>query len=138
MVRKNSEQISRNMKQVKNKDSLIELMLRKELWKRGMRYRKNVKNVYGKPDIAFIGKKIAVFVDSEFWHGYNFEVNKENIHSNKKFWFNKIKRNMERDLEVTIQLRDSGWIVLRFWGNEIKKDLLGCADVIEKIYKEKN
>ena len=76
MVRKNSEQISRNMKQVKNKDSLIELMLRKELWKRGMRYRKNVKNVYGKPDIAFIGKKIAVFVDSEFWHGYDWENRK--------------------------------------------------------------
>ena len=79
MVRRNSEQISRNMKQVKNKDSLIELILRKELWKRGMRYRKNVKNICGKPDIAFIGKRIAVFVDSEFWHGYNFEVNKERL-----------------------------------------------------------
>lgn len=137
MVRRNSEQISRNMKQVKNKDSLIELILRKELWKRGMRYRKNVKNVCGKPDIAFIGKRIAVFVDSEFWHGYNFEVNKENIHSNKKFWFNKIKRNIERDLEVTIQLRDSGWVVLRFWGNDIKRNLKGCADEIEKFYKER-
>lgn len=137
MVRRNSEQISRNMKQVKNKDSLIELILRKELWKRGMRYRKNVKNICGKPDIAFIGKRIAVFVDSEFWHGYNFEVNKENIHSNKIFWFNKIKRNIERDLEVTIQLRDSGWVVLRFWGNDIKRNLKGCADEIEKFYKER-
>ena len=112
MVRRNSEQISRNMKQVKNKDSLIELILRKELWKRGMRYRKNVKNICGKPDIAFIGKRIAVFVDSEFWHGYNFEVNKENIHSNKIFWFNKIKRNIERDLEVTIQLRDYKQVII--------------------------
>ena len=137
MVRRNSEQISRNMKQVKNKDSLIELILRKELWKRGMRYRKNVKNICGKPDIAFIGKRIAVFVDSEFWHGYNFEVNKEKIHSNKIFWFNKIKRNIERDLEVTIQLRDSGWVVLRFWGNDIKRNLKGCADEIEKFYKER-
>ena len=137
MVRRNSEQISRNMKQVKNKDSLIELILRKELWKRGMRYRKNVKNICGKPDIAFIGKRIAVFVDSEFWHGYNFEVNKENIHSNKIFWFNKIKRNIESDLEVTIQLRDSGWVVLRFWGNDIKRNLKGCADEIEKFYKER-
>ena len=119
------------------REDSIELLLRKELWKRGMRYRKNVKNICGKPDIAFIGKRIAVFVDSEFWHGYNFEVNKENIHSNKIFWFNKIKRNIERDLEVTIQLRDSGWVVLRFWGNDIKRNLKGCADEIEKFYKER-
>lgn len=65
------EQRRRNMQAVKNKDSQIELLLRQELWKRGLRYRKNVNRIYGKPDIVFIGKKIAVFCDSEFWHGYN-------------------------------------------------------------------
>ena len=77
------EQRRKNMKAIKCKDSDIELMLRKALWKKGLRYRKNVKTVYGHPDIAFIGKKVAVFCDSEFWHGYNFEVNKE-----KTYWDN--------------------------------------------------
>ena len=67
------EQRRRNMQAVKNKDSKIEIALRKELWARGLRYRKNAKNVFGKPDIVFVGKKVAVFCDSEFWHGYNWE-----------------------------------------------------------------
>ena len=70
------EQRRKNMQAIKSKDSQIELLLRKELWRRGLRYRKNVKNIYGKPDIAFIGKKVAVFCDSEFWHGYNWEERK--------------------------------------------------------------
>jgi len=76
MIKKTKEQISYNMRQVKNKDSEIELMLRRELWKRNIRYRKNVTRIFGKPDIAFIRKKVAVFVDSEFWHGFNWEVRK--------------------------------------------------------------
>lgn len=83
---KSKEQISYNMRQVKNKDSKIELLLRKELWSRGLRYRKNVKKVFGHPDIAFIGKKIAVFCDSEFWHGYDWENRKADIKSNQDFW----------------------------------------------------
>lgn len=74
MAKKTPEQISYNMSRVKNKDSAIEVALRKELWSRGLRYRKNVKTVFGKPDIVFVGKKVAVFCDSEFWHGYNWEV----------------------------------------------------------------
>ena len=67
------EQRRKNMQAIKCKGSQIELLLTKELWSRGLRYRKNVKNIIGKPDIAFIGKKIAVFCDSEFWHGYDWE-----------------------------------------------------------------
>ena len=67
------EQRRKNMQAVKNKDSKIELMLRKELWARGLRYRKNDKTVFGHPDLTFKGKKIAVFVDSEFWHGFDWE-----------------------------------------------------------------
>lgn len=120
------------MQAVKNKGSKIEVSLQKELWHRGLRYRKNVKTVYGKPDIAFIGKKVAVFCDSEFWHGYDWVNKNKEIKSNRDFWIPKIERNMERDREVNEELIDEGWIVLRFWGNEIKKNLHGCADRIEK------
>ena len=133
MSKKTPEQISFNMKQVKNKDSKIEVALRQELWSRGIRYRKNVNRVYGKPDIAFIGKKIAVFCDSEFWHGYNWEERKKDFKSHLEFWIPKIERNMERDREVTERLESEGWIVLRFWGNEIKRNTAHCADVIEKV-----
>ena len=77
------------MQQVKNKDSKIEVLLRKELWSRGIRYRKNVNRIYGKPDIVFIGKKIAVFCDSEFWHGYNWEERKKILNHIKNFGYQK-------------------------------------------------
>ena len=131
-MQKTKEQISHNMQQVKNKDSKIEVLLRKELWSRGLRYRKNVNRIYGKPDIVFIGKKVAVFCDSEFWHGYNWEERKKDFKSHQEFWIPKIERNMERDAEVTAKLESEGWTVLRFWGNEIKKNTAQCADIIEK------
>lgn len=136
MAKKTPEQISYNMRQVKNKDSGIELALRKELWSRGLRYRKNVKSVYGKPDIAFIGKKIAIFCDSEFWHGYDWEKHKKDFKSHQEFWIPKIERNMERDREVTAKLESKGWIVLRFWGKEIKKNVSICADIIQKVWED--
>lgn len=131
------EQRRRNMQAVKNKDSQIELLLRKELWSRGVRYRKNSTKIFGKPDIVFIGKKIAVFCDSEFWHGYNWEERKKDFKSHQEFWIPKIERNMERDKEVTTTLESEGWTVLRFWGNEIKKNTAQCADIIEKVVRSK-
>jgi DNA mismatch endonuclease Vsr len=129
------EQRRRNMQAVKNKDSQIELLLRQELWSRGLRYRKNVNRIYGKPDIVFIGKKIAVFCDSEFWHGYNWEERKKDFKSHQEFWIPKIERNMERDAEVTAKLEAEGWTVLRFWGNEIKKNVSACADLIQNVWE---
>lgn len=129
---KTKEQISFNMRQVKNKDSEIEITLRKELWRRGLRYRKNVKTITGKPDIVFKGKKVAVFCDSEFWHGYDWEHRNLEIKSRREFWVPKIERNMKRDREVSEMLEADGWIVLRFWGKQIKKDTAGCADIIER------
>ncbi len=131
------EQISRNMKAVKNKDSQIELLLRKELWSRGLRYRKNSNKVFGHPDIVFIGKKVAVFCDSEFWHGYNWEERKKDFKSHQEFWIPKIERNMQRDAEVTAKLSEDGWTVLRFWGKDIKKNTAQCADIIEKAVQPK-
>ena len=137
MSKKTKEQISYNMQQIKNKDSGIERILRKELWSRNIRYRKNVKTVFGKPDIAFIGLKIAVFCDSEFWHGYNWTERRNDFQSNRDFWIPKIERNMERDREVNNRLASEGWTVLRFWGNEITKNTAACADKIERIIREK-
>ena len=135
-MKKTPEQISFNMRRVKNKDSVIELALRKELWKRGLRYRKNVKSVYGKPDIAFIGKKIAVFCDSEFWHGYAWEITQDEFQSRRDFWIPKIERNIQRDHEVNEKLRGDGWVVLRFWGKEIKQDVSACADIIQAVWNQ--
>lgn len=134
-MKKTKEQISFNMKRVKNKDSEIELALRKELWNRGLRYQKNVTKIFGKPDLVFKGKKVAVFCDSEFWHGYNWEERKKDFKSNQEFWIPKIERNIERDKEVTAELEKQGWTVLRFWGKEIKKNAGGCADIIEKAVR---
>ena len=129
------EQRRRNMQAVKNKDSKIEIALRKELWSRGLRYQKNVTSIFGKPDLVFKGKKVAVFCDSEFWHGYNWNERKKDFKSHQEFWIPKIERNMERDKEVTEELQKQGWTVLRFWGKEIKKNAGGCADIIEKAVR---
>lgn len=137
MDRHTPEQRRKNMQAIKNKDSKIELLLRKELWNRGLRYRKNVNKIFGKPDIVFTGKKIAVFCDSEFWHGYNWEERKNDFKSHQEFWISKIERNMERDREVTQRLEAEGWTVLRFWGKDIKKNVVQCADEITTVILKK-
>ena len=131
------EQTSYIMSRIRGKDTAIEVALRKELWRRNMRYRKNVRKVRGTPDIAFIGLKIAVFVDGEFWHGYDWEHKKDAFKSNREFWVAKIERNMERDREVDAMLEADGWTVIRVWGNEVKRDVIGVADRIESVWLEK-
>ncbi len=126
---------SYNMSMIKSKNTKVEILLRKELWRRGLRYRKNCSFIYGKPDLVFLRKQIAVFIDGEFWHGYNFEEIKSRLKSNKEFWIEKIERNMERDFEITQFLIEQGWAVLRFWDFEIKKDLASCADKIERTVR---
>ena len=133
------EQRRKNMQAVKNKGSKIEIVLAKALWKKGFRYRKNDKNVFGKPDFTFKGLKIAVFCDSEFWHGKDWEKRKHEHKSNIEFWHKKIERNIQRDIEVNEQLKKEGWKVLRFWGKDIKKKLDFCTQEIEQeIKKRKN
>ena len=131
------EQRTKNMRAVKNKDSEIELLLRRCLWEKGLRYRKNVKSVYGHPDIAFIGKKVAVFCDSEFWHGFDWENKQNEIKSRRDFWIPKIERNIQRDAEVNRKLKAEGWLVLRFCGKEIKTDVVSCADLVVKCLEER-
>lgn len=131
------EQISRNMKSNKGKDTNPELLLRKELWRRGLRYRKNYKELYGKPDIVFLGARIAVFVDGKMWHGYDWEHQKDDFKSRRDYWIPKIERNIEHDYEVTQELISLDWLVMRFWDFEIKKNLQECADKIEHAYNNR-
>ena len=131
------EQISRNMKSNKGKDTKPELLLRKELWRRGLRYRKNYKELYGKPDIVFLGARIAVFVDGKMWHGYDWEHQKDDFKSRRDYWIPKIEQNIEHDYEVTQELISLDWLVMRFWDFEIKKNLQECADKIERAYNNR-
>ena len=132
MDRLTREQRHKNMQAVKNKDSKIELMLRMALWNKGYRYRKNYAKLEGKPDIVLSKYKVAIFCDSEFWHGYNWKVRKYDIKSNKEFWIKKIEGNIKRDKEVNKILKKQGWKVIRFWGKEILQDTAECLNKIEK------
>ena len=124
---------SKNMRAVKNKGSKIELVLAKAMWNAGLRYRKNDPTVFGKPDFTFKGLKIAVFCDSEFWHGKDWEQHKEDHKSNVDFWIGKIERNIARDKEVTDRLRGDGWEVIRFWGKDIMKRTDECLNKVREI-----
>ena len=124
------EQRRKNMQAIRSKDTSIELRLRKALWDRGIRYRKNYKKLIGKPDIAITKYRIAIFCDSDFWHGYDWCNRNQRIKSNREYWIPKIERNMARDKEVNEALEKDGWTVLRFWEWQIKKQLDNCIDEI--------
>lgn len=133
----NKEQRRKIMQAVRSKDSKIELILRHALWKRGYRYRKNYSKITGKPDIVFLKQKIAIFCDSEFWHGFDWDARKSDIKSNKEFWINKIESNMKRDQYVNDALKTQGWKVLRFWGIDIEKNTEKCLQLIEEEIKNR-
>lgn len=131
------EQRRKNMQAIKSKDTSIEVSLRKALWNKGIRYRKNYAKLLGKPDIAITKLKIAIFCDSEFWYGYNWEEKKAKITINKQYWITKIEKNMERDSNITQLLKQDGWIVLRFWGKEIKRNLSSCVEQINAAIQQR-
>jgi len=104
---------SKTAKKIKSKNTKIELLLGRAMWAKGLRYRKNCNDIFGKPDFCFKGKKIGIFCDGEFWHGKKF-LEGEKFKSNADFWETKIKQNIERDKKVNKVLEKEGWIVLRF------------------------
>ena len=126
------EQRRRNMQHIRSKDTKPEILLRKALWHKGYRYRKNWKELPGKPDIAITKHKIAVFCDSEFFHGKDFDVKKKPA-TNPEYWEEKITRNMRRDQEVDAELKGLGWHVVRFWGRDIVSDPDACVKAVEDI-----
>lgn len=125
---------SATARKIKSKNSKIERILAKSMWAVGLRYRKHRKDVFGNPDFCFIGKKVAVFCDSEFWHGKKF-TNGERFQKNIDSWEEKIRRNMKRDETVNERLQSDGWIVLRFWGNEIEKSIDECIEKVKQAVK---
>lgn len=132
------EQRKKNMRSIKGKDTSIEMILRKALWKKGYHYRKNYKNLPGTPDIALTKYKIAIFCDGEFFHGKDWEILKPRLESGKNsdFWVTKISKNRERDEEINKKLLFMGWTVIRFWGMDIKKNTDECIKVIEETIFE--
>lgn len=135
-----TEKSHRNMSHIKGKDTSIEIALRKALWAKGYRFRKGYKELPGRPDIALTKYKIAIFCDSEFFHGKDWEILKEKLKSGKNpdYWTKKIERNIERDQEKDMLLQSMGWTVIHFWGKEIEKDISGCIKTIEeRVFEQK-
>lgn len=126
------------MSHIRSKDTSIEVLLRKALWHKGYRYRKNYKLLPGKPDIVLTKYRIAIFCDSEFWHGKEWDVLKARLikGKNAEYWIKKIERNMERDAEIDQKLFQMDWTVIRFWGKEIQKDTDNCVRIIEEAIFE--
>lgn len=129
------EQRRKNMQHIRSKDTSIEIKLRKALWHEGIRYRKNYKALPGKPDIVITKYRIAIFCDSSFWHGRNFDKKKP-VATNHMYWDSKIRRNMERDQKVNQQLRAMEWKVLRFWDVDIEKRLEECIQTVKELMLE--
>lgn len=129
----------KNMQNIRSKDTAIEVKLRKALWKSGIRYRKNYDRLPGKPDIAITKYRIAIFCDGEFFHGKDWDQLKEKLikSNNSEYWLKKIARNIERDREVDSLIKSMGWIVLRFWGKDIKQDIDICVSVVEEAIQDR-
>jgi DNA mismatch endonuclease (patch repair protein) len=130
-----SEKSRKNMSRIKGSDTSIEIILRKALWNKGYHYRKNYKQLPGKPDIALTKYKIAIFCDSEFFHGKDWEILKPRLMKgkNSEYWVQKIERNMERDQEKDKELLFLGWTVIHFWGKDVLKNTDECLRVIEEV-----
>ncbi len=130
------EQRSCAMSHIKGKDTSIEVLMRKALWHKGIRYRKNYKKLPGTPDIAITKHKIAIFCDSEFFHGYNWEIKKQKLGQNREYWIKKIERNMARDRENDFRLIAMDWVPMHFWEQEIQKHTDECVQAVEDLIFE--
>ena len=125
------EQRKKNMQRIRSKDTKAEILLRKALWHKGIRYRKNYAKLPGKPDIVITKHRIAIFVDGDFWHAHGHEeLPGEQITTNKIFWAAKLKQNVERDRYINELLLEQGWLVLRFWESDVKKNMGKCVDEV--------
>jgi DNA mismatch endonuclease (patch repair protein) len=121
-------------------DTQHEMLLRRELWRMGLRYRKNVDTLPGKPDIVFVRARVAVFCDGDFWHGRNWEEQKPKLcrGTNAEYWLSKIESNMERDRLNDALLEADGWSVFRFWETDIKRDPQATASLIREVVIERH
>lgn len=132
-----TEQRRKNMQAIRSTGSKIESLLAKAIFAKGHRYRKNDKTVFGRPDLTFKRLKIAVFIDSEFWHGKDWTPDDKRFKTNASYWRQKITRNIERDKEVNKALKKAGWIVLRFWGKQVLNKLQWCVEKVENAIEQR-
>lgn len=134
-MKKSKQPLTRSevMSRVRSENTSFELLLRRELWRRGLRYRTNDKTVFGKPDIVFKRKKIAVFIDSEFWHGKDYPQGRNLPKTNSDYWVRKIERNIARDQLVNQTLTGEGWFLIRIWTKDLQKNLENC---VEQIFQQ--
>jgi len=131
MAKRTREEVRKNMQAIRSQNTKIEIMVGKALWRKGYRYRKNNRKIIGTPDFTFAKYKLAIFCDSIFWHGKNWNITNKRITTNREFWVKKIERNIERDKKVNWILQKHGWVVLRFWEDEIEKNILSVIAQIE-------
>ena len=131
---------SKMMSKIRSTGGKAETILGKAIWHKGIRYFRNYKKLPGKPDLAITKYKVAVFVDGEYWHGYNFDEIKsgKRVHRNRDYWLHKISYNMDHYKKVNAELKSQGWTVLRFWErHQVLKDLDGCVDQIVSAVNKK-
>ena len=134
-----TKQRSKIMSRIRGKNTKPELLFRKALWKKNVRYRVGSKQLPGRPDISIKKYKLAIFIDGEYWHGYDWDIRKPKLKTNRRFWIPKIERNMQRDKEINQQLNEMGYTVFRFWSHEIKNNLKTCInDVMVYLQTGKN
>lgn len=132
-----SEQAARAKRKTRKTDTKAEMLLRRKLWSRGFRYRLHAPDLPGKPDLVFRGPRVAVFVDGDFWHGRNWQEQREKVarRSNGDYWVAKIEYNMERDRRQADQLKEQGWQVVRLWETDVKQDPARAADRVAEIVR---
>jgi DNA mismatch endonuclease (patch repair protein) len=123
------------MSRIRSDNTSIERKLRSILWRKGYRYRKNVRNILGKPDIVFKRQRLLIFCDSSFWHGRDFNKKVKRIKTNHKYWVEKIKTNIERDKFIVRKLQTEKWKVLRFWDVDIENNPDMIMQEIEQYLK---
>ncbi len=138
-MKRSKDVVSYNMSRIKGKDTSIEKTLRKELYSAHYRYRKNVSELPGHPDILLSRYRICIFCDGDFFHGYDLAKIESNLKKNKEYWYNKILKNQERDRKEEKKLVEMGYVVLRFWEHEIRNDIKAVMNVIEmSVLKQKD
>ena len=138
MKERNPKLTSKIMSCIHSKNTQPEIILGKILWRHGIRYRKHYK-ITGRPDFVIVSKRIAIFVDGDFWHGHNWKLRgfkdlEAELATYKPFWVKKIRNNISRDMRVNDSLRKDKWSIVRVWESEIKKNPDKAIRKIQKIY----
>lgn len=139
---RNKETTYRIMSAIKSKGTTPEKLLGREMWSLGLRYRKHYKKLAGNPDFVFVKAKLVVFCDGDFWHGNNWRIRglaslEDELATYNEFWRNKITRNIHRDDNTNTELRNQGWMVLRFWESDIRMSPKRCAQIVSDKYRER-